>query len=136
MRYFTIIILTCLAFNLQSQAITKKLIGKWQWIESSGGMAGEIMNPKTEKYQIQIEYSKKGMFKQWKDDQLEYSYKYQVKKGKSIFSQEADLIISYTPKPNSKIALISDSFEFIGKDTLMLKNECYDCFARLFVRKK
>jgi hypothetical protein len=116
--------------------ITKKLIGKWQWIESSGGMAGEIMNPKTEKYQIQIEYNKKGMFKQWKDDQLEYSYKYQVKKGKSIFSQEADLIISYIPKPTSKIALISDCFEFIGNDTLMLKNECYDCYARLFVRKK
>jgi hypothetical protein len=136
MRYFVFIVFIAFAFSASSQSVPKKLIGKWQWIESSGGMAGEILNPQTEKYEMQIEFTKKGRFTEWKDQKTTASLKYMVKNGKSIHSKEPQPIITYIPKPNSKSTLMSDSFEFYGNDTLMLKTECYDCYARLFIRKK
>jgi hypothetical protein len=136
MRYCALIAFICAVFSLSSQSVPKKLIGKWQWIESSGGMAGEILNPQTEKYEMQIEFTKKGRFTEWKDQKITTCLKYVVKSGKSIHSKDPQPIITYIPKPNSKSTLMSDSFEFYGNDTLMLKNECYDCYARLFIRKK
>lgn len=136
MRYFVFISLMCTAFYVESQSIQKKLIGKWTWIETSGGFAGEITNPKTEKYEVQIEFTKNKLFSEWKDKQTVNCQKYVIKSGKSIFSEKAQPIINYMPKVGNKITLTSDSFEFKGKDTLILKNECHDCYTRVFVRKK
>ncbi len=136
MRYFVSIVLICSAFLLSSQSVPKKLIGKWTWIETSGGFAGEITNPKTEKCEVQIEFTKNKMFSEWKDKQTVHCQKYFIKTGKSMFSEQERPIITYVPKPGNKITLISDSFEFKGKDTLILKNECHDCYTRIFVRKK
>lgn len=124
------------AFSLSSQTDQKKLIGKWTWIESSGGFAGEITSPVTEKYEIQVEFTKKGIYSEWKDKQNQVCSKYEIKKGKSMFSEEERFIITYIPKQNTNSTLISDSFEILGNDTLVLKNECHDCFSRVFVRKK
>jgi len=121
---------------LFSQASPKQLIGKWTWIETSGGFAGEITSPQTEKCEVQIEFTKNKMFSEWKDKQTIYCQKYFVKIGKSIFSEKAQPIITYVSKPGAKINLILDAFEFKGKDTLILKNECHDCYTRVFVRKK
>lgn len=136
MRYGVFIVLICSAFSMSSQSVPKNLIGKWTWIETSGGFAGEITNPKTEKYEVQIEFTKNKLFSEWKDKQTINCQKYVIKSGKSIYSEQAQPIITYVPKPGNKISLMADSFEFKGKDTLILKNECHDCYTRVFVRKK
>lgn len=136
MRYLVSIVFICSAFSMSSQSVPKNLIGKWTWIETSGGFAGEITNPQTEKYEVQIEFTKNKLFSEWKDKQTINCQKYFIKTAKSIYSEQAQPIITYVPKPGSKSSLMADSFEFKGKDTLILKNECHDCYTRVFVRKK
>ncbi len=116
--------------------VPHQLIGKWQWIESSGGFAGQITNPKTENFELQVDFTKKGIYNEWKDNKLVHCYKFSITMGNSMLSSGPTSIISYKSKADPKANIISDSFEFKGKDTLILKNECHDCYTRVFVRKK
>ena len=54
MRYGVFIVLICSAFSMSSQSVPKNLIGKWTWIETSGGFAGEItiLKPKNMRYRL------------------------------------------------------------------------------------
>ena len=135
-KIICLLIFVCYSFGYSQQANPKKLIGNWNWIQSSGGFAGQIINPKTTGYDIQIEFTKNGLYKEGKDKKIDHQYKYRIKLGKTIYSQEPTDIIKYISPSDSKEEIISDSFEFKGKDTLILKNECRDCFIKMYVRRK
>jgi hypothetical protein len=115
---------------------TKLLIGKWNWIESSGGFGGGVLTPKTEAYTINIEFTKKNIFKSYKDGVFNMQSNVKFNIGKSIYSSELKTIITYYRGKERDMSIMNDSFEFTGKDTLILKQECNDCYTRTFVRIK
>lgn len=124
-----------LAFNAQSNQ-TKWLVGKWNWIESSGGFGGGVLTPKSEAYTIHIEFTKKNIFKSYKDGVFNMQSNLKFNIGKSIYTAEPTTIISYYRGKEKDMSMMNDSFEFKGKDTLILKQECHDCYTRTFVRIK
>lgn len=134
-------LLITLVFSTQAMAqsqksVSKKVVGKWSWVESSGGFDGSISNPKTESYTIQVEFTKKGVFKSYKDCVFNLKMKYKIAYTKSMFSSEPAYVIQYIGSNGVNNGMMNESIEFKGKDTLILKQECHDCYTRIFVRSK
>lgn len=139
MRRINLIVLAFVLFQTFSFAQknkTKLLVGKWEWIESSGGFGGGILTPKTEAYTIRVEFTKKNIFKSYKDGVFNTQNNIKFVTGKSVYSQEEQLLIKYFKGTSADMSMMNDSFEFKGKDTLILKQECHDCYTRTFVRIK
>lgn len=115
----------------------QKLQGKWRWIETSGGFAGQVSTPATENYKMSIEFLSNGILKEYKNGEFINKCNYTVEKGKSIYVADGEvLLINYIEKNADVQQRVRDYFEIKGKDTLILKNECYDCFTKLFVRER
>lgn len=139
MKKLSITLLMFVLFQALSYAQSSKakwLVGKWEWIESSGGFGGGVLTPKTEAYTIMVEFTKRNIFKSYKDGAFNTQNNIKIVKGKSVYSQESQLIIKYFKGKNADLSMMNDSFDFKGKDTLILKQECYDCYTRTFVRIK
>ncbi|MFO0357026.1 MAG: hypothetical protein ACK50A_08735 [Sphingobacteriaceae bacterium] len=139
MRRINLIVLAFVLFQTFSFAQKNKtnlLVGKWEWIESSGGFGGGILTPKTEAYTIRVEFTKKNIFKSYKDGLFNMQSNLKFISGKSIYSAEPTTIITYYRGKEKDLSMMNDSFEFKGKDTLILKQECHDCYTRTFVRIK
>lgn len=106
---------------------SNSLIGKWEWIESSGGITGVILTPGSEGVQVTIEFNG-NTYRKYVDGNLETEKTYKIEKGSSIFKTEnVDLIIY---EDNWK-----QSFQLHG-DTLFLYDECYDCFLNEYHKDK
>jgi hypothetical protein len=117
---------------------SEKLFGKWTWIQSSGGIGGNLKSPKTEGYSNSIEFSDKGIYKTFKDGKQTDKMKYSLTEGKSIYLPGKGIIIEFKDiglfdKDNTPL---KQSMQFFGNDTLFLSEECYDCYSHLYVREK
>lgn len=131
------VILFCLQLNLIGQKNNlKKLIGKWNWVETSGGFAGSITNPSTEGMNMQMEFKKNGTVLNYKNNTLSSQAKYKLVLGQSNFTAEKSYLINYVDKKGLKMDIKNDFYEFKGNDTLVLREECFDCYTRIFVRLK
>jgi len=112
-----------------SKSYSEELYGTWTWVESCGGFAGIKYTPATEGYTSAIEFNSSGIFRKYKNEQLETVSKFTVTTGKSIYTLESVNVIEYEGD------FIKQSVEFFGKDTLILRDECYDCFVHAYVKK-
>ena len=111
------------------------LFGKWTWVSSNGGLINQTTTPETENYIIEIEYKKNGVFKKYKDGKKVNKMKFKFEKGQTIFSVEDEYSIKYTIGKSKKVGVVPHYFQFIGTDTLVLKEECFDCLTHIYVRK-
>ena len=115
----------------------KKIFGRWEWIESSGGFAGKITTPVKAGITQEIEFSKEGIWQKYKNGTLAERKKYSVAEGNSILKKETAYIISFSSVDSTVIQSVEkQSVRFGGNDTLFLNKECFDCFAHVFVRIK
>lgn len=114
----------------------KNLFGRWTWIESSGGFSGHTINPNTENYSLTAEYKSNGVYKKFKDGKKITKQTFSFQESESIYSVNEEYLIEYSEGRLSKKLVIPHSFEFIGPDTLILKDECYDCYIHIYVKEK
>jgi len=140
LKYITYILLVTLFVSCKTHLLTpdndeKQLMGKWRWIETSGGFGGQISNPETEKITMSIEFLPKGIIREYKNKEFISRINYVLENGKSIYFPEEVKLINYLDKDPSVQARVRDYFEIKG-DTLILKNECYDCFTKIFIRER
>lgn len=102
-----------------------KIVGEWEWIESSGGLAGYTIRAKDVDFTKQFIFKENGKFRKCADNQ---------KDSKGSFE------ISYVKANEYELELENESsplnLNFWGQDTISfyLKN-CADCFADTYVRK-
>jgi hypothetical protein len=130
-------ILILLSFaESQAQSNAKKLIGKWNWIEASGGITGDVVTPATQGKKIRIEFTTKGTYREWENEKLVYANPFKVEKAKTSSIEKAVELIKYGSKSNQMQQRISERFEFKGRDTLILIQDCPDCFTSKYVRIK
>ena len=61
---------------------------------------------------------------------------FKFEKGESIYFANEVYLIVYSTGKFSKKGVIPHSFYFIGIDTLILNDECYDCYSHIYIRKK
>ena len=106
----------------------EKLFGTWDWIQTSGGFGGGAYTPASAGYNQTIEFKKSRICKLYKDGELQLKRRFKLKEGESIYSSETAYIIEYRKN-------WEESIEFWGHDTLVLKDECYDCYMSVYVRK-
>lgn len=115
----------------------KKIFGRWEWIETSGGFAGKIITPAKTGIAYAIEFSTNGIFQYYKNEKLIDKKLFSIIEGTSIYGGEKAYIVSYSNVDSLfRGSMPNQSVSFSGSDTLYLKEECHDCFSTVFVRKK
>jgi hypothetical protein len=108
--------------------------GNWQWVQSSGGIAGQTTTPFTEGREATLQFNQNGtcfFVTGNKSDQFEYS----LSDGQTIYSEKQAHLITYKAIDN-KTTHVIQSYQFRGNDTLFLNDECHDCFGHIYVRKR
>jgi hypothetical protein len=122
---FTCIFLFC-SIEVKTQ-VKAEIIGKWVWVESSGGFAGGITTPETTGNQITIEFTK-STYKKYINGKLDIEMTYLIETGNSMRkSDKTDLIIYQNNK--------KQSLE-LKDNKLILYDECFDCFQTEYIRKE
>jgi hypothetical protein len=65
------------------------LVGNWEWVKSSGGIAGIVQTPKTLGYTYSVTYTKDGRYLQYdKDGKLAYDESYVISQATSILDNK------------------------------------------------
>jgi len=115
----------------------KKIFGRWEWIETSGGFAGKIITPSKAGYTDEIEFNKEGIFQEFRNGTLQDKKRFSITTDKSILKEDSAYIISFSPIDSLfRRTMKKHSVSFSGSDTLHLNEECFDCFSTVWSRKK
>lgn len=122
-----IIILTAFigCSNNNHLELKSKLVGKWKWIESSGGIDGRTETPESTGNAVTIEFTNTTM-KTFVNGNLESEVNYNIKLGSSIRTAEKTDLIVYE---NGTIHSV-----LIEGNSLVLFEECYDCFQHNYLK--
>lgn len=89
-----------------SETFDDLIIGKWDWVESESPWTGLVKNPQTEGYSQTLEFSAKGIMKQYQDDTLMNSTDYRIER----YSTEPDKYeIIYSSDLRAHISFVKDS---------------------------
>ena len=104
------------------------IIGKWNWVESFGGIGGVRLTPESEGYTKTHVYSPDSTFLGFRNDSLMIVAKYSITR-KLVWD-------SYMAEVLQIEGQIEQIIEFRGNDTLGLGDHVIDGFGHLFVRIK
>jgi len=115
---------------------SRQLIGTWNWLQSSGGFGGTIQNPTTEGLDKQVKFNQKGEYSRLTNGELDYYLNYHFVEDISIVTGEKRYLINFVPLDKNSLPFGRLSYEFISLDTLVLFDECYDCYTHLYVLDK
>lgn len=108
----------------------KTLVGKWEWVVSTGGIAGMTIKA-SENNRKQLLFTTDGDFEMFENGKSKIKTKYQIKDGKSITSTELVPMIYFLPDST----YWHQSYQLKG-DSLFLFDEVYDGFGHTYVRTK
>jgi len=114
---------------LSSNSHSPQIVGQWEWVRSSGGIMGETKTPdSTGVPERHLNFNVDQSFSFYRADTL-------VQKGRfSLNEKGEDLIISYHTADNH--FFMDQRLTFQGNDTLILADECYDCYINMYVRAR
>ncbi len=116
----------------------ENLFGSWDWVQTSGGIAGGTITPATEGYTKKVEFSRNGIYNEFQDGILLGKRKFTISETKSIYTGEDVYIINYEKAPFFKqdnLYLFSHTVTFYGLDTIILDDEMDDGFIFTYVKK-
>ncbi|WP_319479392.1 hypothetical protein [uncultured Draconibacterium sp.] len=105
----------------------KDLIGNWNWIISSGGIAGTTYTPEITGETIVLEFTSDSMYKQYRNDSLIANCEFSIIQSESIYNHEITNMIE------CDCSLIR-SFSFNADGNLILADEVYDGFISQYER--
>jgi hypothetical protein len=109
--------------------IPQTLIGNWNWLSTSGGFAGSLSTPKTTGETRRVEFDDNSNFRYYVNDILKSDHTFKIEKSKSITGDD-NALIAYNLLGSRQ------SIIFQGPDTLILFDECYDCYEHIYTRIK
>ncbi|MGL2993119.1 hypothetical protein [Flavobacterium sp. TSSA_36] len=107
---------------------SKSIVGKWKWIESSGGIDGRIENPITTGRSIVLEFTE-STIKTYENGLLTSEGNYQIQLQNSILGGQREMIIITTDPKQFK-----RSYEIVTNN-LYLRDECFDCFQSKYIKQ-
>jgi hypothetical protein len=116
--------------NPKTIEIPTSLIAKWNWISSCGGIAGITYTPQSTGEVRIIEFDVNNNYKYYVNDILKSESKFDIKKFISITNHDSTLMVLIDQRP------IRQSIWFHSSDTLILFEECFDCFEHYYTRIK
>ena len=104
------------------------LFGRWTLVSQSG------VNASSDVTDMEVEVKENGVYKRFEDGKKTLKMTFEFKEGESVFSTDKVYLLEYSAGRFSKKGIVSDSFEFLGSDTLVLRNECTDCLVSTYVK--
>jgi hypothetical protein len=117
----------------------EKLFGSWNWVQSSGGFAGQTTTPATVGYTKSLEFNKNGIYKSYKNEKQQEKFKFSLTEGTSISSTGTAYLIEYKDLGffhKKTTSMSQQSVWFGGQDTLFLNDEAFDGFFNVYTRIK
>jgi hypothetical protein len=104
------------------------LYQRWEWVRSSGGIAGVVQTPQSEGYTRAIDFTENGFFTVYQDNAVVISSTYTIIRAESILdNREYDIIVFDNGLLESAIIQLSG-------DTLVLREEVFDGFTHTYRR--
>jgi len=112
-----------------SLKVPDELVGFWSWDYSCGGIGGWYHTPNSagENRKIYFDYDNNYLY--FVNNVLKSESKFTLEKAKSITGNDSALIIR-------NILGFPQSISFRSIDTLILFEECYDCYEHHYTRIK
>jgi hypothetical protein len=104
-----------------------ELIGKWNWVSSTGGIAGSTYTPETTGETIILEFTTDSVYKQFRNDSLIVDCKFSIIQSESIYDHEITDMIECD-------GYLRRSFSFTTSGDLILADEAYDGFTSQYER--
>lgn len=101
------------------------IIGEWNWIESSGGIAGTTTTPQSTGKSIQLKITSAKVI-QYVDGALVSEINYSIQTGTSIFGGQRKLLVYDSG--------IKKSFEQTNSQ-LILNDECFDYYQNKYIKQ-
>lgn len=114
-------------FKNDIEKLQSEIIGKWQWNETTGGLAGKKLNPSTAGYTKEIHFYKNNTYEIYKNNMLEVKGSYKIINKKAITGR-TEYIIQYS-KGLDDIVKITDG-------RMNLTENVYDGFSESYLRIK
>lgn len=102
------------------------LIGTWEWVFTSGGQSGMTITPATEGYTQLLQFTKQNVTK-YRDGSVQSSMPYTLDRGESIYTGQEETLIQFGSGGMTQSVVIE-------ADTLLLREECFDCYSHKYVR--
>jgi len=105
-----------------------QLYHPWEWVRSSGGIAGVIMTPASEGYTQSIDFEENGTYTKYRNNLVVSSGTFTISSAVSMLDQqEYDMVVFDDGSPPQAITNISDN-------GLTLREDCTDCFTHTYQR--
>ena len=124
--FFTFILITLIGCTQEGDInLSSQLVGKWNWIESSGGIDGRTETPESTGNAVTIEITRTTI-KTFINGNLESEVNYDIQSGSSIRTTEKTELIVYENGTTHSVVLEGNS--------LVLFEECYDCFQHNYLK--
>lgn len=95
------------------------LAGSWQWLYSSGGFAGNTIIPETSGSERIIKFGPGKLYMEITDSKLIRFSEYKIQNGRFTLD---DSEIKYR-------------YSIISRDTLVISEDCIDCYTHKYVRR-
>lgn len=121
---FILILTAC-----SSNGIKDSLTGEWEWIESSGGIAGELITKDSEGYSSTIVF-KDDSVSFFRNSSLLGSTSFSIEEGRSIYSSEPVNFINYNSEKSDEVII------YLTEDSLLIGDNNYDGYTSLYIRKE
>jgi len=118
---------TLLIVSCEEDTLPDGLIGKWEWISSSGGIAGITETPESTGNNIEIVFTANSTFMMYRNDSLIVERKYDIIEAKSILNHKLTKMISFDDDQFRKSFLVTP-------EELYLADEVYDGFTYRYKR--
>lgn len=106
----------------------KNMYGKWNWVQSSGGIAGATLTPKSEGYTGTLEITSDNTMSTYHNSTLLFHDSFTLTKDTNKNTNYAGVL---TFKTNGTISYIMRA----TRDTLIMGDNFADGFTALYVRK-
>lgn len=115
---------SCIVLNEDPK--NERIIGQWQWIQSVGGFFGQTLTPESEGFNQFLYFTSDNNFTRLREDTILHSGKYELKK------VDGEVQVFYKVPEDPPV--ISQTVDFNTPDTLILRDNCTDCYVNTYVR--
>nr|BCX01112.1 MAG: hypothetical protein KatS3mg041_1158 [Bacteroidota bacterium] len=111
--------------------LERRLEGSWEWVQSTGGIAGLHLTPQSEGYVQQLVFRTNGELEIWRSGKRLSLLRYRIEHKPTMLSPEpADVLVYDEPfRPEQLI-------RWGRGDTLYLIDVCFDCYVHTYVRRR
>lgn len=109
---------------------TNEIMGTWNWISSSGGIAGVTYTPESTGENIILEFTPDSIYREYRNDTLIIETGFRIILSKSIYSQDSTKMIEL------ESGVFNRSYVFDSPNDLILRDEMYDGFSSHYRRMK